>query len=166
MSIAFSIFDALTVKAKKFFSSAVRYAGKLYAAISFWIISSCSVRFFGETTKAAYARVLISMEETRSGLNPLCNNFSKNAIEERVTAIMKIKKSSIFSLVLASALVVCVTTAFATSAAAKNNNSISVPSIIYRDDAANIKLAHVGGSVSWLSIASSKLKSGSIAGMP
>ncbi len=95
------------------------------------------VRLFGETTKAAYARVLISMEETRSGLNPLCNNFSKNAIEERVTAIMKIKKSSIFSLVLASALVVCVTTAFATSAAAKNNNSISVPSIIYRDDAAN-----------------------------
>ena len=95
------------------------------------------VRHFGETTKAAYARVLISMEETRSGLNPLCNNFSKNAIEERVTAIMKIKKSSIFSLVPALALVVCVTTAFATSASAKNNNSISVPSIIYRDDAAD-----------------------------
>ena len=95
------------------------------------------VRLFGETTKAVYARVLISMEETWSGLNPLSNNFSKNAIEERITAIMKIKKSSILSLALALALVVCVTTAFATSAATKNNNSISVPSIIHRDDATN-----------------------------
>ena len=43
------------------------------------------VRLFGENTKAAYARALISMEETRSDLTPLCNNFSKNAIEERIT---------------------------------------------------------------------------------
>ena len=55
------------------------------------------VRLFGENTRAAYARSLISMEETRSGLTPLCNNFNKNAIEERITAIMKIKKASIFS---------------------------------------------------------------------
>lgn len=95
------------------------------------------VRLFGETTKAAYAWVLISMEETRSGLNPLRNNLSKNAIEERITAIMKIKKLSILSFALALALVVCVMTAFATSAAAKNNNSISAPSIIHRDDATN-----------------------------
>ena len=95
------------------------------------------VRLFGEPTKAAYARVLISMEETRSGLNPLSSNFSKSAIEERITAIMKIKKSSVISFALALALVVCVTTAFATSAATKNNNSLSVPSLIYRDDATN-----------------------------
>lgn len=75
------------------------------------------VRLFGENTRAAYARSLISMEETRSGLTPLCNNFNKNAIEERITAIMKIKKASIFSLVLALALVAAVTTGFATSAA-------------------------------------------------
>ena len=74
------------------------------------------VRLFGESTRAAYARSLISMEETRSGLTPLCNNFNKNAIEERITAIMKIKKASIFSLVLAVALVAGVTTAFATTA--------------------------------------------------
>ena len=75
------------------------------------------VRLFGENTRAAYARSLISMEETRSGLTPLCNNFNKNAIEERITAIMKIKKASIFSLVLALALVAAVTIGFATSAA-------------------------------------------------
>lgn len=74
------------------------------------------VRLFGESTKAAYARSLISMEETRSGLTPLCNNFNKNAIEERITAIMKYKKTSIFSLVLALSLIFCATTAFATSA--------------------------------------------------
>lgn len=83
------------------------------------------IRLFGENTKAAYARALISMEETRSGLTPLCNNFNKNAIEERITAIMKIKKSSIFSLVLAAALVVGVTTVFATSARQEPDYSIT-----------------------------------------
>ncbi|MDE6639031.1 MAG: M56 family metallopeptidase [Acetatifactor sp.] len=73
------------------------------------------VRLFGESTKAAYARALISMEETRSGLIPLGNNFSKNAIEERITAIMKIKKTTIFSFVLAGFIVAGTATAFATS---------------------------------------------------
>lgn len=92
------------------------------------------VRLFGEKTKAAYARALISVEETRSGLTPLCNNFSKNAIEERITAIMKIRKASIFSLVLALALVVGVTTAFATSAAA-NESTAAVASAPTTKDA-------------------------------
>lgn len=87
------------------------------------------VRLFGENTKAAYARSLISMEETRSGLTPLCNNFNKNAIEERITAIMKMKKTSVFSLVLALFLVFGVTTAFATSAVAMANGDTSnIPS--------------------------------------
>lgn len=84
------------------------------------------VRLFGENTKAAYARALISMEETRSGLTPLCNNFSKNAIEERITAIMKIKKTTIFSLVLAGFIVVGTATAFATSANAQPQQAESV----------------------------------------
>ncbi len=41
------------------------------------------IRGFGERTKSAYAMMLIRMEETRSGLLPLCNHFSKNAIEGR-----------------------------------------------------------------------------------
>lgn len=77
------------------------------------------IQLFGENTKAAYARSLISMEETRSGFAPLCNNFNKNAIEERITAIMKIKKTTIFSLILASFLVMGTATAFATSANAQ-----------------------------------------------
>ncbi len=77
------------------------------------------VRLFGENKKATYARVLISIEETRNGLTPLCNNFSKNAIEERINAIMKIKKTTICSLILASFIVAGTTTAFASSANAQ-----------------------------------------------
>ncbi len=84
------------------------------------------LRLFGENKKATYARVLISMEETRNGLTPLCNNFSKNAIEERITAIMKIKKTTICSLILASFIVAGTTTAFATSANAQPQQAESV----------------------------------------
>ena len=74
------------------------------------------IREFGERTKSSYAMALIRMEEARNGLTPLCNNFSKNAIEARIIAIMKIKKTSMVALIVAAVLVVGVTTAFATSA--------------------------------------------------
>jgi YD repeat-containing protein len=61
------------------------------------------------------------MEETKSGLRPLCNNFSKNAIEERIVAIMKMKKTSWAAMLVAAILVVGVGTAFATSAQATSN---------------------------------------------
>lgn len=85
------------------------------------------VRSFGETTKSTYARTLISMEEKKSTLTPLCNNFSKNAIEERITAIMKIKKTSVVATFVASTLIVGVTTAFATSAAASDKSLTEIP---------------------------------------
>ena len=82
------------------------------------------IRQFGENTRAAYAKVLISMEETRSGFNPLCNNFSRNAIEERITAIMKTRKTTVVSLVLAAVIVAGTTTVFATSALAESKGSM------------------------------------------
>ena len=81
------------------------------------------IRRFGERAKSAYAMALIRMEETRSGLAPLCNNFSKNAIEERITAIMKIKKTSPATMIASAVLVACVTAAFATSAQVAGNAS-------------------------------------------
>ena len=78
------------------------------------------IRQFGENTRAVYAKVLISMEETRSGFTPLCNNFSRNAIEERITAIMKTRKTTVVSLVLAALIVAGTTTVFATSALAES----------------------------------------------
>lgn len=74
------------------------------------------VQQFGEDSKSAYARTLISMEEKKSGLTPLCNNFSKNAIEERITAIMKTKKITIGALIFSVVIVITVVVLFATSA--------------------------------------------------
>lgn len=55
------------------------------------------IRQFGEKSKSAYSLMLINMEATKSGLLPFCNSFSKNAIEERITAIMKTKNNYFFA---------------------------------------------------------------------
>ena len=78
------------------------------------------VRLFGETVKSAYALTLIGMEEKKSGLTPLCNHFSRNAIEERIVAIMKIKKTTVFNLAAACAVVAVIGSTFGTSAAAES----------------------------------------------
>lgn len=81
------------------------------------------VRRFGMDIKSVYATALISMEEKKSGLTPLCNSFSKNAIEERIRAIMKIKKTSKFAVMISAVLVIGVTGGFATSASSLEKNT-------------------------------------------
>ena len=73
------------------------------------------VREFGVETRAVYARTLIRMEENRSHRIPLVSHFSKNAIEERIRAIMKIRKTTVLTLALACLLVLGTGTVFATS---------------------------------------------------
>ena len=85
------------------------------------------VRRFGSGARASYARVLICMEETRSGLTPLCNHFSKNVMEERITAIMKTKKTTAATLLLAATLVAGTVTVFATSAQPETDGSHPAP---------------------------------------
>ncbi len=75
------------------------------------------VQTFGGMTKSAYASTLIELEEKKSRLTPLVNNFSKNAIEERIVSIMKIKKISIVGILLAFTLVITTASVFATNAA-------------------------------------------------
>lgn len=92
----------------------------LYILLNRDIELSCDeavVRRFGEHIKSAYAMTLINMEERKSGLTPLCNSFSKNAIEERIRSIMKIRKVSFVTSILAVVLVIGIATTFATSAA-------------------------------------------------
>lgn len=74
------------------------------------------VRHFGEGSKSAYARALIYMEETKSRPMPLGSNFGRDVAEERITAIMRRRKPSVFADVLGIILVAGVTVAFATSA--------------------------------------------------
>jgi len=66
------------------------------------------VRSFGEKTKSVYAAMLIGLEETKNSFSPLCSNFAKNAIEERIIAIMKIKKKSILHAITAVGMITCV----------------------------------------------------------
>lgn len=56
------------------------------------------------------------MEETKSKLRPLCNNFSRNAIEERIKAIMKTKKMTCGLLWVSTMVIIVIVALFATSA--------------------------------------------------
>ena len=82
------------------------------------------VRLFGTGAKASYAMALIRMEEVRSGLTPLCSHFSGNVMEERIIAIMKMKKTTWAALLAAAVVVTGVTTAFATSARQRNREDV------------------------------------------
>lgn len=107
----------------------------MYALANRDIELSCDeavIRLFGESTRSSYAMAIIQMAEVKSGITPLCSNFSKNAIEERIVAIMKFKKSSFIALALACALVLTVGATFATSANATeaSNTAEKVESIV------------------------------------
>lgn len=75
------------------------------------------LRRFGHEAKSAYAMALIRMAGSGDGPAPLYSGFGKSAVEERITAIMKIKKTSAAALLVAAGLLAGVTTVFATSAA-------------------------------------------------
>ncbi|MDE7251375.1 MAG: M56 family metallopeptidase [Acetatifactor sp.] len=80
------------------------------------------VRQFGVASRSTYAQILINMEAKKSGLMPFYNSFSKNAIEERIISIMKIKKASLFAILTAVVLVVSITSVFVTSAAKQSES--------------------------------------------
>lgn len=75
------------------------------------------VRALGDGGRSSYAMALIGMEAKQSGLFPLCNGFSKTAIEARVKAIMKFKKATVLTILAAVVVVAVVAVGFATSAA-------------------------------------------------
>lgn len=74
------------------------------------------IHTFGEETRSQYALMLLNMEAAKSRLTPLCNGFSKHAIEERILSMKNMKKASVASIVLSILLVLSAMTALATSA--------------------------------------------------
>lgn len=76
------------------------------------------IRMMGAKNRSSYALMLIKMEERRNGMSALCSHFGKNAISERIEAIMKFKKATAVAIALALVLVVGATTAFAASSGA------------------------------------------------
>jgi len=121
------------------------------------------VRTFGVAVKSAYALTLIGLEEKKSSLTPLVNNFSKNSIEERIISIMKIKKTSLMGAMLALVLIAGTITVFATNtanAAAAGDppadNSIttsetaSAVALSYTDESGNTQMSADNGKT-WMS---------------
>ena len=98
------------------------------------------VRTLGDNVKSTYALALIGMEERKRRLSPIINHFNKNAIEERIVAIMKIKHTSILSLVLALVIVLGTVTVFATSASAAETEPAETGAVV-EDDAAMTEIA-------------------------
>ncbi|RUS43287.1 M56 family metallopeptidase [Cohnella sp. AR92] len=84
------------------------------------------IRKFGENTKPAYARALVRLEEKKIGLSPMISSFSKNSTEERIISIMRTKKVTIATMLLAIGLAVGVVIVFATSALDKTEASTDV----------------------------------------
>nr|WP_325295512.1 peptidoglycan DD-metalloendopeptidase family protein [uncultured Oscillibacter sp.] len=73
-----------------------------------------AVLALGEDSRERYALALIRLAENRNV--PLCGFAHRNGMEERIKAIMSIKKKSLLACFIALALVLGITTAFATSA--------------------------------------------------
>lgn len=101
------------------------------------------VRAFGEANKAAYARTLIDMAERRSRTSPLLSSFSKYAIEERITAIMKIKKHTRLTTLVSFALVFALALCLGTTALASGIAAPTTPAL----PAGLTAVAHNDGSV-------------------
>lgn len=73
-----------------------------------------AVLALGEDSRERYALALIRLAEKQCV--PLCGFAHRNGMEERIRAIMSIKKKSLLACAVALALVLGITTAFATSA--------------------------------------------------
>lgn len=86
------------------------------------------IRMFKRDIRKDYAQVLIEMQEHKNKIIQLCSDFSRNAVEERIVSIMKMKKISILGIIMAVVLSVGTVSVFATEA--KDNNIASVSSEI------------------------------------
>lgn len=99
----------------------------MYAVCSRDLELSCDeavLRTFGETARAEYARVLIGTEEQLRMPLPLCSGFCKNVLQERIVAIMKIRKRSKAAGVGAAAVVGVLAVMFATSSSAGGEDAL------------------------------------------
>lgn len=83
-----------------------------------------AVRQLGLGLRADYALALINMEEKKSRLVPFGSSFSKTAIEERIVAIMKIKRVTALAGCMSAVLILGVVMTVGTSAADDTNKGI------------------------------------------
>ncbi len=96
------------------------------------------VRAAGRDVRADYARTLLAMAERQRCCAPFGSHFSMNAMEERIVAIMKTRKSSTVVTLVACALVICITTAFATTAPSSHPKTSDAPAADTQPDALEV----------------------------
>lgn len=85
------------------------------------------LRRLGPDARRTYALAFITFEEHRSRPMPFCSGFGSDITEERILSIMKYKKASLLSLVLALLVVAGAASLFATSAQAKGAPGAAAP---------------------------------------
>ncbi|MBR1929867.1 MAG: hypothetical protein IJ833_00080 [Lachnospiraceae bacterium] len=103
----------------------------MYVLLNRDIELSCDetvVRRFGVRVRKNYALTLIGMEEQKSGLVPFYNAFGKNDIQGRIRAIMKMRKTTIATVVVAAVLVLTISIGFLTSRNRREENEIDTES--------------------------------------
>jgi len=94
------------------------------------------ITLFGENSKQSYALTLIGMAQRGRRFPALLhNNFSKHAIEERITSIMKMKKANFIGTLMALILITTATVVFATTAI--NDNDPPASGNVANDTIAN-----------------------------
>lgn len=96
------------------------------------------LRLLGIENRSAYAMALLEMEEKRSGFGALYSAFGKNAIEERIGAIMKMKKRSLLSAVMAVVLVFTLTACLATSPVEEETSAQTASEIAWQYNRENL----------------------------
>lgn len=76
-----------------------------------------AVRLLGTSERSAYALTLVGMEEQKSGFAPFCSSFRGNAVEERIRAIMRSSKTSLWTIAVGTLAIAALLTAFTVPAA-------------------------------------------------
>lgn len=102
-----------------------------------------------------YAMVLLGLEERRSHWTPCGSHFSRNALEERIRAIMKNKHLSMSALAAVLVVMGVVTTAFAFAAPGERTGTDDVETVenvaILSDGENGEKRYSVDGGETWMS---------------
>ena len=75
-----------------------------------------TLRYLGWDRRKSYALTLLELAARQAQPHPLCSGFGKPAAEERIQAIMKAKKITVYLTILAVILAAAVVTVFATQA--------------------------------------------------
>lgn len=126
---------AAAVLCVHWFNPAVWVLFRLYNRDMELACDEAVVREMKGDCRSVYAMTLIGMEEKRRGFSSLYSYFSKNAMEERIVAIMKTTKRGAASAIAALTLILIVACGFAASAVTADRSvDAAIPANAHQKD--------------------------------